>query len=208
MGISEEEAMAAAEQAGEDSGRPESAPVTTAKLKALSNPIRRDILHVLTARRHARATDIGEALGLPSNKVSFHLRVLAEAGMIEEDPERARDRRDRVWKPGKGQLDLATPGLAEDDQVLANALIGSLVEDHQELLRKVVAMATRYMKEGESIGNHGTFMQTSLRLSEEQLETAAQQFMETLRAASEANDPTDDDVRLWRIDIVAADDTL
>lgn len=185
-----------------------SAPATTAKLKALSNPIRRDILHVLSARRHARATDIASDLGLASNKVSFHMRVLAEAGMIVEDPERARDRRDRVWKPSEGQVDLATPGLPQEDQVLANALIGSLVEEHQELVHKVVAMASEYMQQGADMGKHGTFMQTSLRLTEEQLESATKHFMDTLRAVSEANGSIDGDVRLWRIDIVAADDTL
>ncbi len=185
-----------------------STPLTTAKLKALSNPIRRDILHALTARRYARATDLASDLGLPSNKISFHLRVLADARIIEEDPTHARDRRDRVWKPCQGQLDLAAPGLDDEDQILANALIGSLVEDHQELVRKVVAMASEYMQRGDSMGNHGTFMQTSLRLTESQLETAMKHFTDTLKIASEGNDPSDDGVRLWRIDLIAGDDTL
>jgi DNA-binding transcriptional ArsR family regulator len=47
---------------------------------------------------HARAADLAEALSEPANTISFHLRVLARAGIIEEAPELARDRRDRVWK--------------------------------------------------------------------------------------------------------------
>lgn len=36
---------------------------------------------------------------MPANQVSFHLRTLAKYGLIEEAPEEARDRRDRVWRP-------------------------------------------------------------------------------------------------------------
>jgi hypothetical protein len=45
-----------------------------------------------------RAADVGEALGIPANQASFHLRQLAKYGAILPAPEAARDKRDRVWK--------------------------------------------------------------------------------------------------------------
>lgn len=45
-----------------------------------------------------RAADIGEALGIPANQASFHLRQLAKYCLIEPAPEAARDKRDRVWR--------------------------------------------------------------------------------------------------------------
>ena len=45
-----------------------------------------------------RAADIGEALGIPANQASFHLRQLAKYGVIVAAPEAARDKRDRVWR--------------------------------------------------------------------------------------------------------------
>ncbi len=45
-----------------------------------------------------RAADVGEALGIPANQASFHLRQLAKYGVIEPAPEAARDKRDRAWK--------------------------------------------------------------------------------------------------------------
>jgi predicted ArsR family transcriptional regulator len=45
-----------------------------------------------------RAADVGEALGIPANQASFHLRMLAKYGVIVPAPEAARDQRDRVWK--------------------------------------------------------------------------------------------------------------
>ncbi|WP_261166716.1 helix-turn-helix transcriptional regulator [Microbacterium sp. Marseille-Q6965] len=68
-------------------------------MRALAHPVRQQILAELVGRRHARAADLAGALDLPANSVSFHLRTLAKAGLIVEAPERARDRRDRVWKP-------------------------------------------------------------------------------------------------------------
>ncbi|MCR1981673.1 helix-turn-helix domain-containing protein [Cellulosimicrobium cellulans] len=69
-----------------------------AALRAIAHPLRQRILMELAVLGHARAADLARATGEPANSVSFHLRVLARAGMIVEAPERARDRRDRVWK--------------------------------------------------------------------------------------------------------------
>lgn len=68
-----------------------------AALRAIAHPLRQRILIELAALGHARAADLARATGEPANAVSFHLRVLAKAGMIAEAPEHARDRRDRVW---------------------------------------------------------------------------------------------------------------
>ncbi|SKC50209.1 Helix-turn-helix domain-containing protein [Krasilnikoviella flava] len=67
-------------------------------LRAIASPVRQRILMQLAVVGHARAADLAEAIGQPANSVSFHLRVLAKAGMIVEAPEHARDKRDRVWK--------------------------------------------------------------------------------------------------------------
>ena len=45
-----------------------------------------------------RAADVARELGIPANQASFHLRQLAKYGLVEEAPEEARDRRDRVWR--------------------------------------------------------------------------------------------------------------
>jgi DNA-binding transcriptional ArsR family regulator len=67
-------------------------------LRAIAHPTRGRILDELGASGPMRAADIGEALGIPANQASFHLRQLARYGVIEAAPEAARDKRDRVWK--------------------------------------------------------------------------------------------------------------
>jgi DNA-binding transcriptional ArsR family regulator len=75
--------------------RPMSDPRT---LRAIAHPTRGRILDELGASGPMRAADVGEALGIPANQASFHLRQLAKYGVIQPAPEAARDKRDRVWK--------------------------------------------------------------------------------------------------------------
>ncbi|MHC9045179.1 helix-turn-helix domain-containing protein [Microbacterium saperdae] len=77
--------------------RPDPVQTTSARLKAYAHSTRRDMLSLLRRQDRLRAADIAEALGVAASTASFHLRVLADAGLIEEAPEHARDRRDRVW---------------------------------------------------------------------------------------------------------------
>jgi predicted ArsR family transcriptional regulator len=75
--------------------RPMSDPRT---LRAIAHPTRGRILDELGAMGPMRAADVGEALGIPANQASFHLRQLAKYGVIVPAPEAARDKRDRVYK--------------------------------------------------------------------------------------------------------------
>ena len=83
--------------------------MSTEVLKALANPLRRQVWNEVTRARYARAADLAQRLDQPANTLSFHLRVLAQAGLIEEAPEKARDKRDRVWKPTSGAMSLGSP---------------------------------------------------------------------------------------------------
>src|SRR5689334_6725024 len=67
-------------------------------LRAIAHPTRGRILDELGATGPMRAADLGEALGIPPNQASFHLRQLAKYGVIVPAPEAARDKRDRVWR--------------------------------------------------------------------------------------------------------------
>jgi len=65
--------------------------------KALSHPLRGEMLRHLDSRGPATSTTIAEALGENTGTTSYHLRVLADAGIIEEVPERAHGR-ERWWR--------------------------------------------------------------------------------------------------------------
>src|SRR3954467_5754616 len=67
-------------------------------LRAIAHPVRSRILSELWASGSLRAADVARILDIPANQASFHLRQLAKYGLVEEAPEEARDRRDRVWR--------------------------------------------------------------------------------------------------------------
>jgi DNA-binding transcriptional ArsR family regulator len=65
--------------------------------KALSHPLRQEILRHLAGHGPATSTTLAEALGESTGTTSYHLRVLADAGVIEEAPGRGSGR-ERWWR--------------------------------------------------------------------------------------------------------------
>ncbi len=66
-------------------------------IKALAHPLRLDLLELLTATGPATAAHCGRMLGVPQANCSFHLRLLAKYGFVEE-AEPGPDRRERRWR--------------------------------------------------------------------------------------------------------------
>jgi DNA-binding MarR family transcriptional regulator len=86
------------------------------RLKALSHPLRRQILRHLSAHGPATSTTIGEVLGVNTGTSSYHLRQLEKHGFIEEIADRSTGR-ERWWRRAEGPSDLRMP----DRQALAAA---------------------------------------------------------------------------------------
>jgi DNA-binding transcriptional ArsR family regulator len=67
-------------------------------LAAMSHPVRRRLLDVLTVDGPSTASALAARTGQAVGNVSHHLKVLMRASLIEEAPGLARDRRERWWK--------------------------------------------------------------------------------------------------------------
>ncbi len=65
--------------------------------KAMAHPLRGEILRQLDRLGRANSTRIAEELGENTGTTSYHLRVLADAGVIEEIPELSQGRQ-RWWR--------------------------------------------------------------------------------------------------------------
>lgn len=186
---------------------PDAKQATTEMLKAYAHPLRRRIAKVIVGRGHARAADVAADLDVPANSVSFHLRVLADAGLIEEAPEFARDRRDRVWKSSEGSWNIGSPEHPVADEVLGGVLMSALADDHIDLVRRVMAWVPEYVS-GRTAEIHGTFAQSNLRLTEVGFRELERRIQEVMKEVQDAHDPDDPENRLWALDIIAADDTI
>ena len=71
---------------------------TVEQVAASGHPVRRRLLEVLGVDGPATASQLAERTGQHVGNVSHHLKMLARAGLVDEVPELARDRRERWWR--------------------------------------------------------------------------------------------------------------
>ncbi|MGW0568568.1 ArsR/SmtB family transcription factor [Streptomyces tauricus] len=88
----------------------ENQPITDlGTLKALAHPLRMQLYRGLCVARTATASQLAEQVDEAVSLVSYHLRKLAEHGLIEAAEARSGDGRERWWQP-------ATQGVSIRDQ--------------------------------------------------------------------------------------------
>ncbi|MPY52899.1 ArsR/SmtB family transcription factor [Streptomyces acidicola] len=68
-------------------------------LKALAHPLRMKLMRGLSIARVATASQLAEQVDEAVSLVSYHLRKLAEHGLIEEAEPQSTDGRERWWQP-------------------------------------------------------------------------------------------------------------
>jgi hypothetical protein len=69
-----------------------------AQMRALTHPLRLQLLGLLRADGPSTATALASRVGVGTSLASYHLRQLAVHGFIEEAPELAHDGRERWWR--------------------------------------------------------------------------------------------------------------
>lgn len=73
--------------------------ITDAKaLSAMANPFRSRMMDALKVDGPSTASGLAARTGQAVGSASHHLKVLSEAGLVEEAPELAKDRRERWWR--------------------------------------------------------------------------------------------------------------
>ena len=70
---------------------------TGEQLRILAHPLRSRLLGALRFHGPATSTALAARLGTNSGATSYHLRQLADVGLVEDDPERSTGR-DRWWR--------------------------------------------------------------------------------------------------------------
>ncbi|MFC8709218.1 MULTISPECIES: ArsR/SmtB family transcription factor [unclassified Streptomyces] len=68
-------------------------------LKAIAHPLRMQLYRALTIARTATASQLAEQVDEAVSLVSYHLRKLAEHGLIEQAEPQTADGRERWWQP-------------------------------------------------------------------------------------------------------------
>jgi DNA-binding transcriptional ArsR family regulator len=90
---------------------------------AIHHPVRRQLLELLNLDGPNTVSGLADAAGQRVGNASHHLKVLAEAGLVEEAPELAKDRRERWWRPVPRSFSWSVADVAGDPlaEVVASA---------------------------------------------------------------------------------------
>lgn len=155
-------------------------------LRALAHPLRLRLLAHLRADGPATATRLAERVGESSGVTSYHLRKLAEAGLIEEATELG-NRRERWWRSAHE----ATSWRPSDFLGHQDA-----VDLRHHLLRWQQAAVEQYLAEEQTwapawVDACGS-SDALLRLRPEQARDLHDALLEVLRRFADAGEPGDD----------------
>jgi DNA-binding transcriptional ArsR family regulator len=104
-------------------------------LRALAHPLRIRLLGLLRADGPATATGLAQRVGETSGTTSWHLRQLADHGLIEQDTDRG-NKRERWWKAAYESTELRIEDF-RDDEDSAGALNAYLYEIASSAYRRM-----------------------------------------------------------------------
>ena len=106
-------------------------------LAAMAHPVRRRLLDALIVDGPSTASMLAARTGQAVGNISHHLKVLAQASLIEVVPSLARDRRERWWKVSATSRRWSSTAFGEDpaSEAVADAAESLNLEHQVEKVR-------------------------------------------------------------------------
>lgn len=155
----------------------------TGTLKAMSHPVRLRMLGMLRTEGPATATRLAARLGLNSGATSYHLRQLAEYGLVEEDRDRG-NKRERWWRAAHEST--RTNLSAEDDPDARAATIAFWQTAVGEQVRAIEAAAQELHELPREWADASTSSDWSIRMTPAQAQDLSERIAALLDDANRA----------------------
>ncbi|MET8485320.1 helix-turn-helix domain-containing protein [Streptomyces tendae] len=175
--------------------RRENHPITDlGTLKALAHPLRMQLYRGLCVARTATASQLAEQVDEAVSLVSYHLRKLAEHGLVEQADPQSADGRERWWQPASDVVTIRDENFRDAPERAAAHLAATRLFHQQR-----ADMYRRYLDERPTWGpewnsaapdNESLLRLTPADLKElgEELLALAKKYDERGRAAEAAGD--------------------
>ena len=160
-------------------------------MRALAHPARLALLEHLTDGGPVTATECADLVGLSPSAVSYHLRALARAGLVEAAPGRG-DGRERLWRRTSDRLSVsleASPDLDPEVREARQDMMESLLSRDEGKARDYLG---RIDDEPEEWQDGAVFMSPTLVLTADELKalgTAVQELIGPYRRRSRPEVP-------------------
>lgn len=159
-------------------------------LVAMAHPLRRRLLNLLKVDGPSTASVLSERTGQAVGNISHHLRTLGAAGLIEEAPELARDRRERWWRRTPGPVRWSSADFVGDEatEAIARAAESLNLDTQLGFLRAWAAVPD----EERARWPKGPFSVDSwLRLDDDELAEFSVQVLALIRRWADRETPED-----------------
>ena len=173
--------------------RPEIRKLTEAKaLAALAHPFRARIMDALKVDGPSTASALARRTGQAVGSASHHLKVLAEAELVVEAPELAKDKRERWWRLTSPGTRWSREDFADDTAAVAAAHAAEALNFQRQIER-----AREWMANAESDpewDNAAFVTQNWVKVSPAELRQIAEELIEVLMRWTD-RPPPDDGVR-------------
>jgi DNA-binding transcriptional ArsR family regulator len=148
-------------------------------LVALANPARSRIMDALAVDGPSTASALAQRTDQAVGSTSHHLKILSRAGLIEEAPELARDRRERWWRLVAPSTRWSRAEFADDAGAVSAAMAAESVG-----LQRQFERARDWLASGgdeQRWGSAAFATQTWLTLSPAELAELSEQIVELMR---------------------------
>lgn len=149
-------------------------------LSALAHPFRSRIMDALKVDGPSTPSSLATRTGQAVGSVSHHMKVLAEAGLVEEAPELAKDRRERWWR-------LANPGtrwsrldFADDPDAQGAAEAAERLALTRQFERSAAWLDNFEAAAESGWGHHSFVTQNWLRMTPEELGRFSEEILEVV----------------------------
>ena len=156
----------------------------------MAHPLRRRLLNLLKVDGPSTASVLSERTGQAVGNISHHLRTLGAAGLIEEAPELARDRRERWWRRTPGPVRWSSADFVGDEatEAIARAAESLNLDTQLGFLRAWAAVPD----EERARWPKGPFSVDSwLRLDDDELAEFSVQVLALIRRWADRETPED-----------------
>jgi DNA-binding transcriptional ArsR family regulator len=158
-------------------------------LAALAHPFRARMMDALKVDGPSTASMLAARTGQAVGNASHHLRVLADAGLVEEAPELARDRRERWWRLVSSGTRWSTLELAADPAAAAAAREAEALGVRRQVERLTAWLADAGTDPAWDDAAFAT--QNWLRLTPGELKEVADEVVDVLRRWGDREVPDD-----------------
>ncbi|MEX0171588.1 ArsR/SmtB family transcription factor [Streptomyces sp. LMG1-1-1.1] len=163
-------------------------------LKAIAHPLRMRLYRALFVARTATASQLAEQVDEAVSLVSYHLRKLAEHGLIEEAETQSADGRERWWQPSSYGLSIRDEDVRGNPETAAasDAVGRTLNEQRAELHRRFMDERLTWSDEWRSAAISSEWLPrlTAAELAAlgTELDALLQKYDQRARAAEAAGD--------------------